>query len=225
MKTGFAVATVLMVLGSASAASAGSLEVRMGGFMPRAESNLFDDDADLYGTEKSDFGGLTGGIEFRGRVSENFEAGIHLDGYGKSVHTSYREFERESGREITQTLKFQVVPLGVSLKWLPADRDATIQPYVGGGVDVVFWQYEEFGDFIDFDDADLPIIEDAFISDGATVGAHLVGGLRFRINHDFGLSAEAKFLGAGTPEMNKDFIGNKVDVSGASFTIGGYINF
>jgi opacity protein-like surface antigen len=230
----FAVAAAVFVLasiGSAPPAEAGSLELRLGAFFPRADSNLFDDDAELYGTQKSDWAGITGGLEYRHDLGGGLELGFHIDGHTSEVETSYVDYVRESGREIEQTLKFTTAPMGVTLRFAPGDRHSTIRPYVGAGVDVVFWEYEEFGDFIDFDDDDLPIVEnDSFISDGAALGVHVAAGLRVALSPDFGLSAEARYLMAGKPEMGDDFGSslldpNEIDLSGASATVGFFVNF
>ncbi len=220
-----ATAVVLAFLCSALPAAAGSVELRLGAFVPRAESNLFVDDAELYTTETSDWTGFTGGLEYRRRMGDGLELGVHLDGYGRTLQTSYRKYERPSGRDITQTLKFSMAPLGFTFRWVPADRHAAVQPYLGAGADIVFWEYEEFGSFIDFD-ADNEIVEfDSFIADGARPALHVAGGLRVALSPDFGLSAEARYLAAGKAAMGDDFRGNDIDLSGASATLGFFINF
>src|SRR5688500_11066409 len=85
-----------------TSARASSLELRMGGFSPQADSRLFRDNEDLFGTEKSDWGGFTGGLEFSVDTSRNTELGFHIDGYGRSLDTSYRRHVRASGGEIFQ---------------------------------------------------------------------------------------------------------------------------
>jgi len=67
---------------------------------------------------------------------------------------------------------------------------ATVSPYVGIGPDLVFYKYEEFGDFIDFGDPERSISADDFVSEGARPGFHVTGGLRVRIGHDFSILGE-----------------------------------
>jgi opacity protein-like surface antigen len=225
MKRVLATVAVLVVVAVAVPAAAGSLEVRIGAFIPRAQSLLFEDTADLYDTETSDWTGVTGGLEYRQRLAETLEVGVHLDGYSRELHTSYREFVRDSGGEIRQTLKLTTAPLGVTLRFVPGDRHAAIQPYLGAGVDIVFWEYEEFGSFIDFFDDDEIVEFDSFISDGAAPAAHVAGGLRVALSPDIGLSAEARYLFAGKVEMGDDFRGSELDLAGASATLGFFVNF
>lgn len=217
------VGTLLFVLAaSATPCLASGLDVRLGAFFPRAESNLFFDDTELYTVEQDDWRGFQGGAEYAFGLGDRWELGLHLDGYGRTVHTEYRDFERETGRAITQSLQLNVVPLGFTVRFVPRPRRLT--PYIGAGADVVFYEYEEFGEFIDFEDPDLPIFDDAFISRGTTLGAHLAGGLRVPLNEDFSITGEVRYLFAGA-DMGDDFRGNRLDLNGASATIGVHITF
>jgi opacity protein-like surface antigen len=222
------VRTVLLgmagVMASAAPGLASGLDLRAGGFLPRAESNLFDDDSVLYTVDKDDWRGFTGGAEFSFGLGDTLELGLHLDGYGRTLHTNYRDFDRPSGREITQTLKLTSVPMGFTVRFVPLGQHR-LTPYVGAGADVVFYEYEEFGEFIDFEDEEnLPIFDDAFISSGAAAGFHVVGGLRVPVSHDFSITGEVRYLWAKT-DMGDDFRGNEIDLSGASATVGVHLTF
>ena len=121
-------------------------------------------------------------------------------------------------------------PLGLSVRFVPTSKKAKIVPYVGGGVDAIFWQYEEYGDFIDFADPELPIYADAFVADGTAFGVHALGGLRVYINRDIAIVGEGRYQWA-TDEMGDDFspnaggLVNTIDLSGATATIGVHIRF
>lgn len=227
-------ATVIVIVGLLAAvpatASAASLQLRIGGFIPRADSNLFDDDNELYTVDKDDWTGVTGGAEFTFEPSDHVEFGIHLDGYSRTVDTSYRNYTRPSGNEILQSLRLTLVPLGATLRLLPTDRYATLQPYVGVGPDLVFYKYEEFGDFIDFGSEDLDIDSDHFRSEGVKPGFHVVGGLRVRLGHDFSVLGEARYQWARArmgddfrPQPGQDAL--RLDMSGLSAVVGLSIRF
>jgi opacity protein-like surface antigen len=213
----------LMLLAPASTFASG-IELRFGGFEPRGNSNLFDDVFELYAVRPEDFRGFTGGMEYSFNVNDHVELGLHVDVYSRSVDSTYREFEREDGSPIFQELELDVVPLGATLRFLPAGRRAKISPYLAGGADVFFYEYEEKGEFIDFFDDDLPISADAFISDGATFGFHAAAGLRVPVNPDFSLTGEFRYQWAET-DMNDDFSLNRLDLSGASVTVGMHLRF
>lgn len=211
-------------------AAAGNLELRVGRFAPRADSNLFRDASELFTVSKKDWRGWTGGLEYNTEVTPRFEVGVSLDGYSQDVDTNYRDFTRPNRREILQTLKLTLVPVGVSLRVLPLDRSAPLRPYVAVGGDVIFWRFEEFGDFIDFRSPSRDIIADSFRSEGVKVGAHVAAGLRLRLTHDLSATGEWRYQAASRAEMGDDFKAtapdvNELDLSGQSFTFGVNLRF
>jgi len=227
-----AVLALGLVALSPAAGWASGLELRIGAFFPRGESDLFVDDNELYsragelaGVTPNHFDGLYGGVEYSFNVAKKLEMGISIDGYGKTIPTVYRDFTRPDGSEIEQNLRLFTIPLGLSLRFLPRDRFATVQPYVTIGADVIFYQYEEFGDFIDFFSDNLDIRTDSFESDGAAFGGHAAVGLRIPIGHDFAITAEGRYQFAERKRMEEDFDQNIIDVNGASATIGIRLRF
>jgi len=228
--------TFLVLIVAASRAGAGGFDARIGAFFPRGNETLFLDDRSLYFVEKSDFYGVYGGAEYNQVLMNNVELGIHLDGYSRTTDTSYRDYVRPDGSEIRQSLHFSQVPLGVTIRFLPTGKSAKIVPYVGGGVDAVFWNYEEYGDFVDFmspdcgTDLGCPIYADHFKSNGTAFGFHALGGLRVYINRDFAIVAEGRYQWA-EDDMGEDFapnepgLINRIDLSGATFTVGVHLRF
>ncbi len=205
-------------------ASASGLEVRIGGMAPRAKSILFDDSVALYNVEKSDFAGAFGGIDFTKGLSSNLELAISIDGYGREIPSHYRDSTRPSGREIEQTLRLVIVPTSAILRIHPSGRYRTFTPYLGAGVSAIYWQYEEFGDFIDFSQPGLPVVFDSFKSSGTTTGFVVNAGIRYRINEDFQVTADFRNF-SGKQKMGGDFAPNQIDVSGAALTLGLRLTF
>ena len=219
-----------VLAGVPATAGAASVQLRLGGFMPAADSNLFRDDSILYTVEKSDWDGFTIGGEFSFEPREHLELGIHVDGYDERVDTFYRDYTRPSGQEILQSLKLTLVPTGVTLRFLPRSRYATVSPYVGVGGDMIWYKYEEFGDFIDFQSPELDIVPDHFIADGWEPAVHVVGGLRVRLGHDFSVIGEARYQWADD-ELEDDFFPQpgqdalRLDMSGLSVVVGLSLRF
>lgn len=225
------------LLAAAATSDAGGLDLRIGAFVPRAESNLFADAADLFGVDpRNDFTGVTGGIEYNGQLAENVELAVSIDGFGRTQDTSYREFVRDDGTEIQQTLRINTVPIGLTLRLVPTSRRGKLAPYLGVGADLIYWRWREIGEFIDFRDEaclrdeDCPIFDDSFRSDGWTGGFHVSGGLRVALNRDFAVVGEARYQWAKT-EMGDDFAPteagfvNEIDLSGLSVTVGFHVRF
>ena len=227
-----AVLALGLVAASPAAGWASGLELRIGGFFPHGESDLFADVNELYspvgelrGVKPNDFDGVYGGAEYSFNVAEHVEMGFSLDGYSNSNSTVYKEFTRPNGDEIHQELKLSLIPVGVSLRFLPLDRFATVQPYVTVGADAIFYQYEEFGDFIDFFSDNLDIRADSFESDGIAFGGHAAAGVRIPLGHDFAITAEGRYQFAQKKHMDDDFNLNHLDLNGASATIGIRLRF
>ena len=131
MRRALAGLTLVMLGALPASVSAGSIDVRLGAFFPSEESNLFVDDRVLYTVQEDDWTGFMGGLEYSERVANNLELGMHLDWYGRSLETIYRDYTTENGGGIPQRLKFQMVPLGVTLRLVPGSRRAAFAPYLG----------------------------------------------------------------------------------------------
>ncbi|HLA76018.1 MAG TPA: hypothetical protein VJU18_00405 [Vicinamibacteria bacterium] len=216
--------TLGLLAGVPASGLAGGIEVRGGGFAPRAQSNLFSDVSELYNVDKKDWAGGSGGIEFSMKLVPNLELGFHVDGYHRTLDSHYRDYTRDSGREISQALELSVVPVGVSLRLVPTSRHARLAPYATVGADLFYYRYEEYGEFIDFHTPGLDISSDSFISEGVAPGFHVAGGLRVPIGPVFAFTGEVRYQWAKT-DMPDDFRENKIDLSGAGVTLGMLFRF
>jgi opacity protein-like surface antigen len=230
MRRFIAVLTLAVLAAWPGRASAGNLDLRVGAFFPRADSSLFADDADLYirngnRLEKKDWAGVAGGIAYNSRLAPNFELGFSLDGYGKKLHTSYADYTDDTGGEIRQNLELDVVPMGVSLRAVPTSRRARIAPFVEVGADIVFYEYKEVGDFIDFQDPTRTIYSDAFKSSGAAPGFHVAGGIRVPVSDDFSIVGQYRYQVAKKTDIGGDFPGLALDLNGGMATFGINIRF
>lgn len=221
-------ALVLVLVCTAAPAQAGNLDLRIGAFFPRADSgapnDIFRDNSELFTVSQSDWTNAIGGAQYNVALARFVEVGLSLDYYSRHNYTSYRDFVRPDDREITQTLRYELTPLGVTLRFIPTSRHTKLAPFVGVGGDVIFWKYEEWGDFVDFGSPRLPIEYDSFVSKGETLGFHVCGGLRFAFGDDFAVVGEARYLWADA-DMGGDFYQNRIDLSGLSATLGFNIRF
>jgi hypothetical protein len=214
----------------------------VGAFLPRqrdcgipssvsADYTLFQDVCELYAVGQGAFHGWYGGGEYNHVVAKNVELAVSFDYSSKTVDTFYRDYERPGGGgNIYQTLRLRTSPLGLSLRFIPTRKSVRFAPFVGGGIDAVFYRYEEYGDFIDFHDPNLAIYGDHFVDESTAFGAHALGGFRYYFNRDFAFAAEARYLWAGH-DMHGDFspngpgLVNRIDLSGWTFTGGIHVRF
>src|SRR5688572_23778756 len=111
-----------LVLGSPASGSASSLELRLGAFGPRGESDLFTDVTELFGAEPSDFIGFTGGLEYSIGLGSRVELGFHFDAYGRKISTEYVDYEHADGFPIQQDLQLAIIPIGATVRFLPFGR-------------------------------------------------------------------------------------------------------
>lgn len=216
------------VLAAAGPAAASDVDVRFGAFVPRANTgevnDLFTDDSILYTVRRSDWSDFSGGVQFNFKLASSLKFGISVDGYTETIDTAYRDYERPNGAEIRQTLRWEVVPIGLEFRLGPTSRRARFAPFVAAGGDLFYWKYEEYGDFVRFSDPRQPVFADAFFSDGWDFGFHVGGGLRFAVTDDIGIIAQARYQW-GKADMEEDFRGNKLDLTGATYTGGINIRF
>jgi hypothetical protein len=228
MRRALAVLTVGVFSMIPASVFAASVDLRAGGFFPSSDASapyIFGDEVSLYGIKKSDWYGATGGIQFNARIARNVEIGFNVDGYAKTLNTSYAKFTNPDGSAISQSLRLREIPTGVTLRLIPTTRRSHIAPFIGVGADLIFWKYEEYGNFIDFTPgAGLPVSTDSFQSTGATPGFHVEGGLRIPLSYDVSLVAQGKYTWAKT-DMGGDFNKNRIDLGGASALIGVNIHF
>ena len=228
MRRVIAAVIAVSVLGSASA-FAGSLELRMGGFAPDADSLRFRDNEELFGTRPEDWAGFTGGLEFSWHPGRNSELGISIDGYGRTVDTVYANYRRASGGDVRLDLELRTASLGMTYRYVFGRRHARLKPYLGLGAGVVFWEYTEAGSRIDFNTFDIAEYDEAF-ADGAVPAAHGVVGLRVGITSDIFLTAEGRYVATATETMRDDFVvggvaPNEINLSGGAATLGILVRF
>jgi len=200
-------------------ASASGLELRVGAFLPKLDSLLFADTMTLYTVNKNDFDGWFGGAEFTANVHPNIELGLAIEGYAKENDTVYRDYVRPNGSEIRQTLRFQTIPLSAIMRFVPKGRYRKVTPYIGGGITANFWEYEEWGDFVNFQAPGSPVYFDSFKSEGTKFGPMVNAGIRFRLNTDMQITADYRHFW-GKETMDGDFRPNEIDISGDAITMG-----
>ena len=151
--------------------------------LPGANSEIFDFTRDQLTIEKSDFNALSFGGEVSVRVADRVDAALSLGYEQSTARSEFRDFIDDRDLPIEQDTRFSRVPLTVGLKAYVLERGRRISrlawipskwaPYVGAGVGIVWYQFEQTGDFVDFDTFD--IFFDTFESRGSSPLAYLAG--------------------------------------------------
>ena len=133
---------------------------RIGMFSPKAGSDLFDMITEELTLKKSDFRTWDFGIELGYNLYERIDLIFTLDYSRKSKGSEFRDYVDEQGLPITQNTKFSQTPLTAGIKYLllPRGRQisqyawlpSTFVPYVSGGAGMLWYDFTQRGDFVDF---------------------------------------------------------------------------
>lgn len=159
-------------------------------------------------------------------VGKHLEFGAGIGFAQRAVPSVYLDVVDQSGRDIDQTLKLQIVPMTAVVRFLPFGGPGTVQPYIGAGIGAVRYRYSEFGRFVDSDTLD--IFSDRFTATGTAPAGVILGGVKFPLGGDiYSMSLEGRYLRAvgDTGGLANNFLGDKIDLSGGMFNVGFQVRF
>jgi hypothetical protein len=236
-------ASVLMILPSQALAQGGDgflfkrpsvqLSIRGDYFVPRAGSEIFDFTRNQLTVDKKDFNtaGVSGEIAVR--ASERVDIALSF-GYGRSeILSEFRDFVGTDDLPIFQTTDFTRVPVTANVKVYLTDRGRTVSrfawipskvaPYVGGGAGIVWYEFVQDGEFVDFNNLD--IFNDRLSSSGTSATGHVFGGVDLSIGGIWVLTGEGRYS-FGSVKMDEDFVGfDNIDLNGLQLTVGIGVRF
>jgi len=209
-----------------------TININFGYFsLPGAESRV-DDDAivpnlvdlarrsDLANLEIGHFNNVTFGGEWLYGVTDYLEVGAGVGFYRKTVETAYARETHEDQSDIAQDLKFRIVPMTATVRFLPLGRGAGIEPYVGVGIGLFSWRYTEIGEFIDEDGFIFSNVEDPFDESGTALGPVILGGLRAPLGDVWSLGGEIRWQKAEDDGLfEQGFLGDKIDLGGWTYNL------
>jgi hypothetical protein len=208
-----------------------SIGIRGGWVFARAGSDLYDFVTQTLTLEKEDFNAPGFGADVAFSITPRLavEGGVEVT--RMSQGSEYRDFVDNNLLPIEQTtalntalvsggVRYALAPRGheVSrLAWVPR----RVVPFVGAGAGVVFYQFRQSGDFVDF--VDNSIFFDAFRSQGWAPTAHVFGGVDLQIYRALYATLQGRYTKAAG-ELSSDFIDfDPIDLSGFRLSAG--INF
>ncbi len=205
-----------------------SLGIRGNYVMPREGSDIFDFVQEQLTIEKGDFSGPGFSADLGWALTERLDVVAGFEFTRKTVQSEYRDFVDNDLRPIEQetqldqnlltgSLRFALTPRGTragSYAWVPA----RFTPYVGAGGGMMWWRFQQIGDFVDFQD--FGVFSDTFRSDGLAPTGHLFGGGDVQLYKRLSLSVEGRYVWAsGT--LDEDYVGfEPIDLSGFRFSAG-----
>jgi outer membrane protein W len=217
------------LVGSPAASAQQSIDFFLGGFTPTSldargnDDVIFQNGAYLStlnrqtGIDINQFNGPTIGAEYLVGLGRNLEAGLGISFYQRTVPTvDTYNVDGATGADIPQDLKLRIVPLTATIRFLPFGNDASIQPYIGGGVGVYLWRYSETGQFLD---SKGNIFNGNFVGSGSEVGPVALGGVRVPIG-GVKVGGEVRWQkGSATLPADQSFAGPKINLGGFNYLL------
>lgn len=192
---------------------------KVGYFMPRAMSDLWDIEFENMTYTKSQFQNTDFSFGYEYFVSREFsvvmsvsgytknKSGIYNDYVGEDIDGEFFAFDYGEGSPISHVFSVSVTPLQASLKLTPLGRKGKLIPFVGGGVGGYLWTVRIQGDMVDFnageefldlDDNTIVIgyptyTVDAREENKLSFGFHVFGGVLLPIANRISMEAEVKY--------------------------------
>ena len=246
------VATVLVALAPCALAGEpwspdnGEWGFRLGGFFPSGDSDGWRATGSGLTLEPSDFNGAMFGFTFAASLNPNLDFALSTDWLGSTTHSSYRNYLFEDNSPITQRETLRLMPVDFSLRILPTGRTAPrgtkgrrvlrpVVPYFGGGVGLMFYEYEQSGNFIDFTDPTGLLVYHGYAdTQSVTWSANVLAGIEVQFSPWVAMQVEGRYRWA-TGELGSDFHqlasrgsiapNDHLDLGGASLSTGVVFRF
>lgn len=201
---------VLLVVPSAAMAQLGppgppknAFQVRFGHFwLDPGDAGFWADTESVFTLDSSDFRGFSFGGTFVHSIRNRFELGFNLDLFDETVRSAYQDFVDQNGRSILHDSQLSLIPLTVDVRFFPLGR-YRVRPggrnivqttfYLGLGGGLIFWEYEERGDFLDFTFDPPEIFGARFKDDGTALEAHGLVGVEIPMSPSTYLMFESRY--------------------------------
>ncbi len=214
-----------------------SLAVKAGWGLPRAggsgAESLWQFTREQLTVETGDFAGLAVGGELGVRLTERLELTVAAVRTSAETQSEFRDWVGEDDLPIAQSTRFSTTPLTLGIKAYLWNRGRSVgrfawvprrwNPYVGVAGGVVWYEFRQRGEFVDYETQD--IFDDVFLSNDRAPTIHFVGGADVTLRSRVVLTGEARYAFASAP-LDSDFVGfSDLDLAGLQVTAGIALRF
>jgi len=221
---------------------------RVGYFVPRANSDLWNIEFENMSFTKSNFQNSNFSFSYEYFVTNNIGIQINVESFQKRKLGYYRDWVGYSDQDgewaypvdyqgdfdPSHTFSVATTPLQLSIKITPLGRKGAFIPFIGGGVGVYLWNVRMEGDMIDFADEWYDPVEDVdvypiYYTDARqdskfAFGYHVLGGAMVPIGNRISVEGEFKYnivKGTFSDDEYSGFEGfEPFDLSGYQISIG-----
>jgi hypothetical protein len=199
----------------------------------RAGSEIFDWVVQEHTVSRRSFDAPYLGGEVAVTIHEHVDIAVALGFQASMVQSEYRDWVDGDDLPIVQTTRLQRIPFTAKVRVYPLSRGRQIgrfawipravNPFFGAGVGLVGWDFEQAGDFIDYDT--LEIFSDQVASASTARLAGAFAGLEVALGNNLVLTGEGRYSWADDP-MEGGFVGfDNIDLDGLTVTAGIAIRF
>lgn len=209
-----------------------SLAIRGSWVMARAGSDLFDFVQQELTIDNGNFNRAALAADYGIALTPRADAVIGVEVNKASVPSEYRNLVDNNRRPIEQTtsltelnltgnIRFALTPRGREIgrfAWVPS----AVVPYIGAGGGMLWYRFQQTGDFVDALDPRRAIFTDMFKAQGWTPSAQVFGGVDVKLHGRWFLTLDGRYLWAAGA-LGNDFEGfDPIDLAG--FRAGAGIN-
>lgn len=217
----------------------GTIGVRGGMFFHRADSDLFTFTEETFTLDRSDYRGLSFGIELSYWLGDRWEIGAAVDGSRVTLDSEYRDLVEDDGSEdglpIRQRTRLTEGPVfSAGGRWYFLERGNRLgqfawtpspwNGFVGGGAAASSYVLELSGDFVD--ETDGVISTNEFRSSGTAFLPFLSAGVERSLSDRSTFVVEGRYFW-GDRELSRDFVDfvDPLDLSGLRLTAGIFLRY
>jgi outer membrane protein W len=210
-----------------------TLGFNLGYALPTASSDVFDFTTEQLTVDRTDFGAVALQAEFAVRATEKLDVVAGASWAADQTTSEFRDWIGTDNLPIQQTTRFSRVPLTLGVKWFLHERGRSLgnfawvptkwSPYVGAAAGAVWYEFEQQGEFVDYQTLD--IFRDLYLSNGWAPTAHFMAGMDYTLLPRLALTAEARYSWAKS-KLSRDFVDfDDIDLAGLQATAGISLRF
>jgi hypothetical protein len=205
-----------------------SLGIRGNWFFASAGSDLFDFVTEHLTLDKTNFNspGIGGDVAIALTPRAQLEVSVEFNRMAQG--SEYRAFVDNDLRPIEQHTSMRTTLVGAGIRYALTPRGDEVSrlawiprrvvPFVGAGAGVMYYEFRQSGDFVDF--VDLSVFPDSFRSQGWAPTMYGVGGIDLQIHRGLYATVQGRYTKAAG-ELTSDFIDfDPIDLSGFRLSAG-----
>lgn len=168
-----------------------SMNLKIGLFVPRLQSDLWDINLENLAFSKSDMMNAYYGAEFEVYLNRYTSFSVEIGSYTRTIYSQYRDYTFQNGDPVFQNISLRLTPIEANFKVYPLGHRYMVFPFFGAGAGLYAWTYQQWGDFINFQD-------DSINNGSAETKTFSIGfngrlGLVFRFHSRLALALEGKY--------------------------------